>query len=152
MPAVILKRPSPLRSNSNHQLYAPPSILQKKVKQTSNKQHLRLFFDCLSTSTLSVSIPNHRCILPSLTQTNLNTIVLLIIADNIYRLFNVSQDKVAMGVVSLAPSLSILYCNIIPQAETVGVQTCNLPLNSRSPRSLTNTCSSRDRRTRSRGS
>lgn len=111
-----------------------------KDGRASDKQHIGLFFGSLrpSTSTLSpISI----------------WILTLTVSSPS------SSSSTVKIVSSTSPStrlqwLSYAYFPISVSSLSlrVGAHTCSLPFSSRSPRSRTNTISSRDNRTRSRGS
>lgn len=76
-------------------------------------------------------------------------LLVFVFLDHVNRFFDVAQNQVAMAVICLqCHSRQSRYRGI----RGAGGLTWRRPFSSRSPRSFTNTISSRDRRTRSRGS
>jgi hypothetical protein len=73
-------------------------------------------------------------------------ILVLVFLHRVYRLGHISENKIAMRIISLHNSIS---CSSDSPAHGL---TCNLPCSSLSPRSFTNTSSSKQSRTRSNGS
>jgi hypothetical protein len=93
---------------------------------TPDEQHLALLLDCPDARFLVIVFLRHE-----------------------YRFFDVSEHEVAMRIVCLKALVSIPPLALLPMLRK---RTCNRPLSSRSPRSLTMTTSSMHRRTRSSGS
>src|ERR1700748_3762189 len=78
-------------------------------------------------------------------------LLLVVFLDDIYRLRNLAEDEVAMGIVRLF-ALRVSNAQVVAYIGEGMGYTCKRPWSSRSPRSFMKTISSRQRRTRSKGS
>ena len=108
----------------------------------SNKQHLALFLNGLSYR------QRHRFFPSASTGTDSHLGALVVVIDHVDSFRDVSKDDVAVAIVCLIKHRQ----QTGSKGSRCQDRTCKRPYNSRSPRSFTNTISSRQRRTRSRGS
>lgn len=151
---VILKRRNLLPCSSATENFQLWSVICEG-QPTSDEEHLRILLDSLFTATPCQCLPYPRHIPDQVNYgTHLHRVVVLLIAHDINCLLDIPQYEIAVRIIrlprQLPPKTARSYR--IDQRESSGPHTCSLPRNSRSPRSLTKTCSSSDRRTRSRGS